>query len=95
MTSLYCLKSVAFVNPRARLPHDAPLAGNDDEPMNAATKKASDNGFIIVMAIGNYFDGDNDGVVNPWCRPEWVICVGAASSDATKIWPSFCSRFGI
>jgi subtilisin family serine protease len=65
-----------------------PLAGNDDEPMNAATKKASDNGFVIVMAIGNYFDGDNDGTVNPWCRPDWVICVGAASSDATKIWPS-------
>jgi Subtilase family len=64
-----------------------PMPGRDDEPMSVATKKASDNGLIIVMAIGNYGMGD-DGIVNPWCHPEWVICVGAASSDAKTVWPA-------
>lgn len=64
-----------------------PMAGRDDEPMSIATKKASENGLIVVMAIGNYGNGD-DGMVNPWCHPGWVICVGAASADAKTVWPA-------
>jgi subtilisin family serine protease len=66
-----------------------PMIAHDDEPMNVATKKVTDQGFIIVMAIGNYGDGDNgdnNGIVNPWCHPAWIICVGAASPDAKKVW---------
>ncbi len=95
----YCriVNSIAYAfrnNPRPSIvnislgpPADVmPLAPNDDEPMNAATKKAVDNGLILIMAIGNYFDGDNAGTVNPWCRPQWMICVGAASADASRVW---------
>lgn len=64
-----------------------PMAGDDKEPMSLATKKAVDAGFIIVIAIGNYGNGD-DGMVNPWCHPEWMICVGAASEDAKRVWPA-------
>ena len=62
-----------------------PLASHPEEPMNAATKQVADAGGIITVAIGNYYDGSNPGVVNPWCEPLWVICVGAASADATSI----------
>jgi hypothetical protein len=64
-----------------------PMAGNDEEPMSLATKKVVDDGFIIVMAIGNYGNGE-DGMVNPWCHPQWIVCVGAASEDAKKVWPA-------
>jgi hypothetical protein len=64
-----------------------PMNGDDNEPMSLASKKAIDAGLIIVMAIGNYGNGE-DGIVNPWCHPQWIICVGAASQDAKKVWPA-------
>lgn len=69
-----------------------PMEGDDEEPMNLATKKAVDEGLIIVMAIGNYGNGD-DGMVNPWCHPQWIVCVGAASKDAKKVWPPSARGF--
>lgn len=64
-----------------------PIEGYDDEPMNAATYYAASRGFIPVVAIGNYFSNQRlAGVVNPWCRPDWVICVGAGNEDGTSVW---------
>lgn len=63
-----------------------PLAGHDEEPMNEATKKAAELGFVVIIAIGNYYDGQDAGLVNPWCHPLWVVCVGAASADAKSVW---------
>lgn len=81
------LPSPSLINLSLGPPADAlPLRGDDDEPMSVATKKAADAGLIVVMAVGNYYDGTDDGVVNPWCHPEWVICVGAASADAKTMW---------
>jgi Subtilase family len=65
-----------------------PVESEADEPINAATRKLADQGLVIVMAVGNYYDPNNPnpGVTNPWCRVDWVICVGAASSDATTLY---------
>jgi hypothetical protein len=65
-----------------------PIPGHDEEPMNAATRRVTDLGLIPVFAIGNYYirESPNPGVVNPWCRPDWTICVGAANADATKLY---------
>lgn len=65
-----------------------PLSGHDDEPMHAATRRAAEAGFLPVMAIGNYGrdDGSNDGIVNPWARPPWVVAVGASHGDGTTLW---------
>lgn len=67
---------------------DVPLTPHIEEPMNAATKWLSEHGFIPVIAIGNYFDPNhsNPGTINPWCVPEWVICVGAGRPDLSGLW---------
>lgn len=64
-----------------------PMKGYDQEPMNLATERAARHGIISIFAIGNYYTKDepNPGVVNPWCRPDWVICVGAASENAKTL----------
>lgn len=49
-----------------------------DEPMHAATQAAAEAGLIPVIAIGNNPRAEAmPGWINPWCWPEWVICVGA------------------
>jgi subtilisin family serine protease len=65
-----------------------PIAPHLEEPMNEATRRMADKGFIPVMAVGNYYDPahPNPGVVNPWCLPDWVICVGAAHPDLSGPW---------
>lgn len=65
-----------------------PIESQADEPMNVATREVSDEGLVVVMAVGNYFtpDSPNPGVINPWCRVAWVICVGAASEDASALY---------
>jgi hypothetical protein len=67
-------------------PAEMPIAAYEEEPMNQATRAAADKGFVSIFAAGNYFDGSNPGVINPWCRPVWVVCVGAASGDAGQLW---------
>jgi hypothetical protein len=64
-----------------------PMLGHIEEPMNEATRQAALKGNIPIFAIGNYFTPDrpDPGVVNPWCLPEWVICVGAADAAATRL----------
>ena len=61
-----------------------PMSSWDDEPMNEATGRAAQAGLVIIMAIGNY--GPTDGYVSPWCRPDWMTCVGAADETARTIW---------
>ena len=61
-----------------------PMAFSDDEPMNEATGNAAKAGLVIIMAIGNY--GPTAGYVNPWCRPDWMTCVGAADETAKTMW---------
>lgn len=65
-----------------------PLKMESDEPMHKATKIAADEGVLPVFAFGNYSDSTDstNGIVNPWCLPEWVTCVGAVSGDATTLW---------
>ena len=72
-----------------------PVESQTDEPMNVATRKLADKGLVVVIAAGNYYvpDSPNPGVINPWCRVEWVICVGAASADATALYK--CSARGL
>jgi hypothetical protein len=65
-----------------------PLPYRDDEPMNLATREATNQAKIIVFAAGNA--GPGEGTVSPWCAP-WVICVGAANRDGTKL-ASFSAR---
>lgn len=78
----------AVVNMSLGPPEDAyPLPGDDLEPMHHATKRLVDKGLVVVMAIGNYAESGGGSVVNPWCRPLWVICVGAASKDGGVLWP--------
>ena len=65
-----------------------PIPAHDEEPMNVATHRAANLGFVPVFAIGNYYTSEspNPGVTNPWCRPDWVICVGAANTNASKLY---------
>lgn len=64
-----------------------PLSAWPDEPMHRATLRAAEAGVVVVMAAGNYGspDGAHDGWINPWCLPEWVICVGAATADRSRL----------
>ena len=55
-----------------------------DEPLNRATRAATDAGMVVVIAIGNY--GPEEGVVNPWCA-DWTINVGAADAKGTALAP--------
>jgi len=47
----------------------------ENEPIHAATKAAAEAGLVPIVAIGN--SNHKDGWINPWCWPEWIICVGA------------------
>jgi hypothetical protein len=41
------------------------------------------------LATGNYGGGGNDrleGIINPWCLPDEVICVGAATEDGRLLY---------
>ena len=69
-------------------PQLMPIEMSGEEPMHRATKIAADADILTVFAIGNYFDSttETEGVVNPWCLPEWVVCVGAANEAATSLW---------
>ena len=57
-------------------------------PVHLATRRAAEAGIILVIAAGNFGrkDGKADGLINPWCLPEWVICVGAARRDGNGLW---------
>ena len=48
------------------------------DPMNLATKRASDAGVVVVFANGN--DGDEMSM-NPYATAPWVIPVAAGSKD--------------
>lgn len=57
-----------------------------EEPFHAATKAAAEAGLIPVIAIGNLDRAERRaGWINPWCWPEWVICVGAYDPAAGAV----------
>ncbi len=61
-------------------PHDAkPFVAND--PVNLATKHASEQGIVVVVAAGNR--GPKNSTLNPWAAAPWVIGVGAAEDQMT------------
>lgn len=61
-------------------PHQAkPFVEND--PVNLATKSASEQGIVVVVAAGN--QGPKNGTMNPWAAAPWVIAVGAAVDEKT------------
>lgn len=53
------------------------------DPINVATKAAADSGIAVVVAAGNF--GPKNGTTNPWSQMPWVISVGAATEDGTKV----------
>jgi subtilisin family serine protease len=63
-----------------------PQAQDAREPMHLATRRAAEKGLLPVFAIGNKPDQGGSPGPNPWCLPAWVVCVGAATSDAQKVW---------
>lgn len=54
------------------------------EPMNIATRVATESGFIIVFAVGN--DGPGQNTLNPWSVAPWVIGVGATDEGGKELW---------
>jgi hypothetical protein len=61
------------------------------EPMNIATRVATESGLIIVFAVGN--DGPRQNTLNPWSVASWVIGVGASNEEGKELWES--SSIGI
>lgn len=56
----------------------------EKEPLNIATRAASERGFIFVLAAGN--DGPTENTLSPWSVAPWVIGVGAADWEGTTVW---------
>lgn len=61
-----------------------PMPYREQEPINLAIKKAAEAGKLVVMSAGN--DGPRNDTLNPWCLSPWVVCVGAATADGSKLW---------
>jgi len=59
------------------------------EPIHIATRAAAENNQVVVFAAGNY--GPANNMLNPWSVAPWVISVGAASKDGTRL-ADFSSR---
>ena len=56
-----------------------------DEPLNVATKAATDAGHVFVFASGN--DGARGaGTLSRWSVAPWVIGVGASDQAGTRLW---------
>jgi subtilisin family serine protease len=60
-----------------------------EEPMNLATRAATDKDVIVVCAAANY--GPAENTLNPWSVASWVLSVGAASEDGERL-ADFSSR---
>lgn len=61
-------------------PHSSkPFVPND--PVNLATKRAFEQGIVVVVAAGN--GGPEERTLNPWSAAPWVIGVGAAINRTT------------
>lgn len=54
-------------------------AFNPDDPINRATKLASENNIIVVFAAGN--SGPGKDTLNPYAKAPWVIGVGAGTKE--------------
>jgi len=63
-----------------------PYRYDADEAINVGTRCAYERGITVVVAAGNH-GSRGDGSLSPWCVPEWVIGVGAASADGKRLWP--------
>ena len=61
---------------------------DSDDPFHVATLRAAEAGVIPIIAAGNAgsSNGKNDGLINPWCLPVWVICVGASDIRGEHLW---------
>jgi hypothetical protein len=56
-----------------------------NEPLNVATKAATDAGHLFVFATGN--DGARgEGTLSRWSVAPWVIGVGASDQAGTRLW---------
>jgi hypothetical protein len=56
------------------------------EPLNVATKAATDAGHVFVFASGN--DGARgEGTLSRWSVAPWVIGVVASDQAGTRLWP--------
>ena len=61
---------------------DGTIAYDPDDPLNVASKAASDAGITVVFAAGN--DGQASGnVLNRYAWPEWVVAVGGTTKLGT------------
>ena len=78
------------ISPQSRFWRRPP---SGDTPMNAATSAPVKAGLVLIVAIGNTGVGGDkaNGWLNPWCYPEWVICVGAYDAVKREMAP-FSSR---
>lgn len=54
------------------------------EPMNLATRAATQRGVLFVFAVGN--DGPDENTLNPWSVAPWVIGVGAVDKYGKELW---------
>lgn len=57
-----------------------------DEPINRATRAASERGIVVVMAAGNFGEAGDDTLTS-WARADWVISVGATDLHGQKVEP--------
>jgi hypothetical protein len=81
-------KEASFVNLSLQPPSPYPF--NEKEAINVATRIASEHGKVIGIAVGN-FGGIGNNTLSPWAVAPWVIGVGAAEANGTKLW-KFSSR---
>jgi subtilisin family serine protease len=58
------------------------------DPINLATKRAYENGIVVVVIAGN--DGPRNDTMNAWAVAPWVIGVGA--TDDNKMLADYSSR---
>jgi serine protease AprX len=64
-------------------------AFSPDDPINVASRSATDVGLVVVFAAGN--DGPSLDTLNPFCVAPWVICVAAGEKDGQSV-AAFSSR---
>lgn len=54
------------------------------DPVNVATKAATDAGAVVVFAAGNSGSGDAEASVSPFNQAPWVVSVAAGALDRTR-----------
>lgn len=65
-----------------------PYDYDPNEPMNQAIKKATQAGFLFIVAAGNEALVKPQGnSLNPWSQAPWVIGVGAANAEGSRLLP--------